>query len=147
MRSAIWVPIGSPVTRKFGLEPAAAKLPARKCRTFEAVVLDLAMHRMKQRSNFEYQSSSRFRRRAAIALLINAIVSGLVAAIIIAVPRFFMPGGATGKCSRGSLIGRSSRISSGVVGEFSGLEFGYLDIAEKHSSCQSNSLRKRAYRR
>jgi len=127
-RNAIWVPIGSPVTRKFGLVPAAVEPPARKCRTFEAVVLDLAMDHVKQRLNFECQSSLRFRRRAAIALLINASVCGLVAAIIIAVPRFFMPGGATGRCSNGSPIDRSTRASSDIVGEFSGFEFGSLDI-------------------
>lgn len=83
---------------------------------------------MKQRSNFECQISLRFRRRAAIAFSINARVSDLVAAIIIAVPRFFIPGGATGKRSRGSLIDRPSRISSGVPGEFSGVELSSFDI-------------------
>jgi hypothetical protein len=86
------------------------------------------MYRMKQRSNFECQSSFRFRRRVAIALLINATVSGLVAAITIAVPRLFIPGGATGKCSSGSLIDRSSRASSDMADEFSGFEFGAFDI-------------------
>lgn len=107
---------------------AAVEPPARILRIVKGVVCHLAMNRMKQRSNFECQSSLRFRLRDAIALLINASVSGLVAAIIIAVPRFFIPGGATGRRSRGSLIGRPSRVSSDMADEFPGFEFGAFDI-------------------
>ncbi len=42
-----------------------------------------------------------------------------------------MPGGATGKCSNGSLIDRSTRASSDIAREFSGIEFGSLDIVSE----------------
>jgi hypothetical protein len=102
---------------------------------------------MKLRPNFGRQSLSRSARRFAIWRSISARVSGLVMRVASAAIGLSNSDGANGRHSSGSLAKFSDGFSHGTAGAFSGLEFGSLGIAAKHSTCQSYSLRKRAYRR